>query len=637
MNYATVFDKKIVITHFFSKMAKDKTKTSDAATDKDGTAKKEEVANSEQTSDLPYYIASAAKIYKRQHDIINSSNGIFVNKRIGKISEWVKISNFPIIPKRFVKVDDEKTFRLLQIGNDAEIDGTEPNVIKVNSECYVSVDRLKKALSHIDKQFIGITQKDLDLLTVMYEGMQPTEQVKVGFNPGAKAMFFNNVAVKDNKVYSPDKLGIVDIEGKSYFMPTIIKKTSGNLDRYTYSDTQKITFNDWFKLLYTGWGDRAVLPVCFAIMSVFRDIVDRNSLFIPPLYVKGEKGSGKSTLISNITKIYGAAQKEKNLMAENTPKSIARNMSQVDGSMIWYNEYHNSMPEDYKNLPQYIYDKAGYERAKYDNTNEVDSIEVNSTLCLTSNYTPDNEIVYSRLIFVKIDKAKHSEAQINAVNQLAEYKNLSCICCELQQYFDLVDANFDKTKKELFTTLYGYFESIGMEVDTRYIDNMSVVLTPAYILLKHKKISFGFDADEMPELMEVGSNNIKTQLDNFNGNSAVNTFWTTIQILFEKWDIKKEYHVKLVDAKIDGYEGKRKLAIRTNELISQYRKYCGNDAKSTQDIRDALQQINPFISVWPVKFITNGDAGQKKEITYTQSFVFDYDKLISEYNVDFGF
>lgn len=613
-------------------MAKEKTSAA-ADTDKDndnGTAKEKEW--------MPYYIQNAARIYKRQSDIINTSNGIFVNKRIGKISEWVKISNFPIIPKRFIKVDDEKTYRLLQVGNDADIDGTEPQVIKVNSEQYVSVDRLKKALSHYDKQFIGITQKDLDLLNVMYEGMQPTEQVKVGFNPTAKAMFFNNVAVKDGNVYAPDKFGIVEIEGKSYFMPTTIKtKLPENLQRYTYSDTNQITFNDWFKLLYAGWGNRAVLPVCFAIMSVFRDIVDRNSLFMPVLYIKGEKGSGKSTIVSNITKMFGAEQKEKNLMAGNTPKSIERIMSQVCSSMIWYNEYTNSMPEPFKNLPQYIYDKAGYERSKFDDTDETNSVDVNSTLCLTSNFTPDNEIVYSRLIFVRLDKAKHTEEQINAVNKLAEYKNLSCIACELLQHYDLVNDNFVETKKELSNNLFGYYKSIGIEVETRYIDNMSVVLTPAYILLKHKKISFGFDADEMPELMEVGSNNIKTQLDNFNGNSAVNTFWTTIQILFEKWDIKKEYHVKLVDAKIDGYEGKRKLAIRTNELISQYRKYCGNDAKSTQDIRDALQQINPFISVWPVKFITNGDAGQKKEITYTQSFVFDYDKLISEYNVDFGF
>ena len=86
-----------------------KKQTTQPNTENDGTAKKE-VNDSAATSDLPYFISKAAKIYNRQHDIINSSNGIFVNKRIGKISEWVKISNFPIIPKRFIKVDDEKTY-----------------------------------------------------------------------------------------------------------------------------------------------------------------------------------------------------------------------------------------------------------------------------------------------------------------------------------------------------------------------------------------------------------------------------------------------------------------------------------------------------------------------------------------------
>ena len=498
------------------------------------------------SENLPYFLTENDKIYNKTSEIVNSSVGIFVLRKVKNISDWARISHFPLIPKRFIKVNDEKTFRLLQVGNDADIEGKDPQVIKINSESYVSVDRLKKALSHIDRQFIGITQKDLDLLNVMYEGMQPTEQVKVGFNPTAKVMFFNNVAVKDRKEYYPDQFGIVDIEGNSYFMPTTIKKTSlGNIKRYTYSNTQQITFNDWFRLLYMGWGNRAVLPVCFVIMSVFRDVVDRNSLFMPVLYVKGEKGSGKSTLISNLTKVWGAEQKEKNLMAENTPKSIARNMSQVMSSMIWYNEYLNTMPEAYKNLPQFIYDKGGYERAKFDDTDETESIEVNSTLCLTSNFTPDNEIVYSRLIFVRIDKAKHTEEQINAVNQLADLKNLSCLCCELLQHYDLVNDNFDKTKKELFNNLFGYFNSIGMDVDTRYIDNMSVLLTPAYILLKYKKISCGLGNDEITELLEIGSNNIKAQLDNFNGNSAINTFWTTIQILFDKYDIKKDFHMSL--------------------------------------------------------------------------------------------
>lgn len=599
-------------------------------TDKGISAKENTTsAANKEMEGLPCYVSNAERIYKRQSDIINTSNGIFVNKRIGKISEWVKISNFPLIPKRFIKVNDEKTFRLLQVGNDADIDGTDPQVIKINSESYVSVDRLKKALSHIDKQFIGITQKDLDLLNVMYEGMQPTEQVKVGFNSTAKVMFFNNVAVKDRKEYYPDQFGIVDIEGNSYFMPTTIQKTiCRNLRRYTYSDTNTITFNEWFKLLFTGWGKRAVLPVCFAIMSVFRDIVDRNSLFIPVLYVKGEKGSGKSTLISNLTKMWGVEQKVKSLLQQNTAKSISRNMSQVVASMIWYDEYNNKLSEDFKNLPQFIYDKGGYERATYDDTDETDAVEVQSTLCLTSNYIPDNEIIYSRLILIRIDKAKHTESQINAVNKLAEYNNLSCLCCEMQQYFDLVNDNYVKTKKELFNTLFGYFNSINMEVDTRYIDNMSVLLTPTYILLKHKKISFGLGDDDIKELYEIGSDNIKAQLENFNGNSAINTFWTNIQILVDKHDISKDSHIKIVNAKIDGYEDKKMLAVKTDILIEQYRKQCGNNAKSAQEIRDGLQQIKSFIAEKPVKF---------KSITYNRAYVFDYELLTADYNVDFGY
>lgn len=591
------------------------------------------------TADLPQNISKAKRIYSRQTDIVNSSNGIFVNKRIGKISEWVKISNFPLVQKRFIKVNDEKTYRLLQVGNDTDIDNTEPEIIKVNSESFISVEKLKRVLSNHDKHFVGITQKDLDLLAVMYEGMQPTEQVKVGFNPAAKTMFFKNAAVTKGEVYTPDQFGIVEIGGHSYFMQNSIQKTPNkNIDRYLYDTTQTVKFNDWFKLLHTAWGNRAVLPVCFLIMSIFRDVVDRNSMFIPVLYVKGERGSGKSTLISNLSKAFGAEQKETNLMAENTPKALARRMSQTTNTFTWFNEYKNDLPDHIKFLPQYIYDKGGYERAKFDDTDDTETVEVNSTLILTSNFTPDNDIIYTRLIFVRLDKAKHNEEQIKAVNQLADYKNLSCLCCELQEYYDLINDNFDKTKKNIFNLLFTYFKENGYDVDTRYIDNMNVFLTPTYILLEHKKITLNLGDYETAELLEIGKDNIMKQIENFNGNSTINEFWTAVEILFERYDIKKEYHLKKVDVDIDGYDGKTLLAVKTDILIAQYQKFLGNKAKSPQEIRDGLQKIKSFIEVRSVKFkMLDNEGVDRKPQTYKGAYIFDYEALVADFGIDFGF
>ena len=164
---------------------------------------------------------------------------------------------------------------------------------------------------------------------------------------------------------------------------------------------------------------------------------------------------------------------------------------------------------------------------------------------------------------------------------------------------------------------------------------MSVLLTPTYILLKHKIISFGLGDDDMPELMEIGSDNIKAQLENYNGNSEINTFWTTIQILFDKYNINKDCHIKIVDAKIEGYEGKKMLAVKTDVLIEQYRKQCGNNAKSAQEIRDGLQHIKAFIAEKPVKFKTRDE--EHKYTTYNRAYVFDYDLLTADYNVDFGY
>ena len=578
--------------------------------------------------------------------VLVNTEGVFVN---GKY-DWYTVAEFPFQIKHLIRTSDDEVFRILQVGNDKELNLDTPIFIKLTNKDFSSAAKFRTALYKQQRVFLG---KDDDLFKVLNAMPKVNESIaaeRLGWNKDAQAYFFSNVAVKDGNVLEPDEFGMVkttvnkdgkDVE-KTFFMPYVDSITGGakkddTVDSFTYFPNKDITFNKWFQMLYDAHKHYCIFPACFAIASIFRDILFAELRFMPFLYVKGVRGSGKSSIIRNLTAIFGKPQREVSLKGnQNTPKSMARMMNQKSNALVWLDEYHNDIIGNVQGMLQSMYDGAGYQKASFSNDNKVDNVDVQSAIVLTSNYLPENEIFFSRTILVQANETQKTSQQRDAFKSLIELERggLSQVCVELLQYRSLIEQRF----KEMYNSLYSYFFDNLPGVDTRFLDNMAGMLAPAMILLQEKKIRM-VNLDFFEELGRMAVENIRQQFEILQETSVTLEFWNIIQVLFDRGLIRKGQDLKLLNETVgDKVLYNQYLAIRLGRLYVPYAKEAGNRAKSQQEISEELVHSEFFVCKKDVRFLQDGDAldGKQNLTNPTSSIILDYQKLSKKVGVKFN-
>ena len=569
-------------------------------------------------------------VYLLSENVKIDATGVLVRNKRGV---WKKVANFPIQIKHLIRNANDDVFRIVQLGNDKELELDEPQYIILSNNDFASAAKFRTALYKKKRMFKGNNDDLIEILEVMPAVDESVYVEKLGWNNDAHAYFFSNVAIKDGGVLKPDEFGLVKVGNKSFFMPYVDSITGGVVkddvaDSFQYFENNEITFNKWFQLLLDAHKHYCILPTCFMIASIFRDILFDELKFMPILYVKGVRGSGKSSIIRNLTAVFGKSQKEVSLKGnQNTPKSMARMLNQKSNSMVWFDEYHNGIVGNVQGMLQSMYDGAGYQKASFSNDNKVDSVDVQSSLVLTSNYLPENEIFFTRTILVQANETSKTPQQREAFKKLIEIERggLSCICAELLTYRKLIEERF----KGMYDTLFEYFFNRLPGIDTRFLDNMAGILAPAMILLDEKKIRME-KLNFAKGLITMAEENIQEQFRVINGKISNSNFWDVVQTLFYREIIKKGRDLKFLREKY-------KIAIRLKLIYEKYEKEVGSNAKSQSEIRNSIIKSDFFVCTKDVRFLSDEvlPNGKTKLTNPTSSLILDYQKLSSETGVKF--
>ena len=75
--------------------------------------------------------------------------------------------------------------------------------------------------------------------------------------------------------------------------------------------------------------DNAIIPACFYLMSLFRDVVVKHTNASPILYLKGGASSGKSSIVRSMCRLFNLHEAVANLKNKNTEAGLVRVMSQT--------------------------------------------------------------------------------------------------------------------------------------------------------------------------------------------------------------------------------------------------------------------------------------------------------------------
>jgi hypothetical protein len=136
-----------------------------------------------------------------------------------------------------------------------------------------------------------------------------------------KYVFSNKVLLPNGILVEPDKFGVVTDNKSCISLPQTKDKMK---NRFFISDSD-VSFNQWYQIyIQTHTYEKAFVPACFYIMSLFRDIVISHKGSSPILYLKGSAGTGKSSVVRNLTC----------LLAMNNHKLTSRQKTQ---KLLWLN------------------------------------------------------------------------------------------------------------------------------------------------------------------------------------------------------------------------------------------------------------------------------------------------------------
>ncbi|AFK04326.1 hypothetical protein Emtol_3197 [Emticicia oligotrophica DSM 17448] len=462
----------------------------------------------------------------------------------GRYNWEVIADNFHIFIKYFTKDENEQNTWILEL----KIKNRDSIFIEVPHEDFCSAKRLKTILAAKHLSFRANDNHVTELHALLFNKTQFGTATKInrfGYHRDSGVYFFSNkVITTKGKVLEPDEFRIVQ-SGEFYLsMPTTNAKMQ---HRFQITDSD-VSFNEWYRIYAkTHTLEKAFIPACFYIMSLFRDIVVNHKGSSPILYLKGSAGTGKSSIIRSLTCLFGFQQDDINLKSKNTEAALVKLMSQAANSLLWMDEFYNDFPHE--GLLQAAYDNAGYHKSPDSSKSnaETDSIEIHSALALTSNFIPSNHIFFSRCLLIQVESKEKDKYQKEGFQELKDLERggLACVTVEILRHRKLIQENYPSAFKVLSKRIESAFKN--EVIPERLFSNMVQTMTCAYILCSKGLISIGEsinEADILDEFAEMAVIYIRKQYQIQDETSILNEFFSTLQILFEDYKLHEGIHFR---------------------------------------------------------------------------------------------
>jgi len=498
--------------------------------------------------------------------------------------------------------------------------GEPPEYIRLTNDEWNSAKELRKALNKKQYLFKG---NDNDLIKIK-DYLGRTKQAIIvnplGFNSDSEGYFFSNMVYHKEKLIKPNLHNIADLDGKAYFMPytDTNKKIIDNALRFIHVEKSNVDIKTWYNLFYGAWDtgktNHSILPTCFYIASLFRDFIFEQKNCFPIYYMHGISNSGKSNLAKSLTALSGYIQKDVNLKQANTVKSLPRIAAQISNSITWFDEYNTELEKDVKGICQSFFDGAGYTRSTSTNSIETDSIRPQSALILTANDKEKEDYYLTRYIYHSINEKTKTNDQRKSFTKLLTLQDqgLSSVTIEMLKYRQLIISNWFNDSKHIYNKLIE--KCNNKNIHSRLLETMTLILTPAYTLIRTGKINLNVHSEQ---LLEIGKEHIIKLYKLIEQSGGIDDFWNIIQLGIEDRKIANGSYFKINGSLI---------YIRFEKLYEYYRQAMRDKATDKDTIKQKIITSEYYKDYTTKTRFTNTNP--------TSAYILDLEKLTDEHNIN---
>lgn len=503
----------------------------------------------------------------------------------------VPISNFEI---RIIQHMNDEKFpkKLVQIKNQA---GKE-TVFDTESQNFNSLLSFKNAITAFGNYKFKGNNEDLDMVTdYLFDDMGVGRKIDIlGWQSDCQAWVWNNgVTVPGKGTKDFDENGVFHLNDTTYYVPsanTIYKNSP-----WQYQSQKKfilkggdISASQYFKMMRDVHREHAISGSLFALSSIFQDLISDKFHFFPILFLYGPASSGKSQLAIASQSLFGLPQPQINLgQALTTGKAMMREFAQFNNSIGILNEYKGGLP-GVDDMIKGLWDRQGYKRGTLDSKVATEEVPILSSVLMTGNYYPTNEIVVSRIIAEEMTKDTFSQEEKKKFEILEDAMKMgvSRITQELIHLRADFEEKFSKEFRLAKEHMASYKSLNGLQ--ERYFQNIGV-LAATYELVSNS-FSLPFTKLEMFNHFEQV---LIAQRKRVDYSSTVTRFWDLFLV-----GIRGQEALKLKvgeDYKLEG----NTLFIRytavynriQTEWWQRFQEACPSKTQLKSDLKDSAQYI----------------------------------------------
>lgn len=444
----------------------------------------------------------------------------------------------------------------------------------------------------------------------------------LGYNVTHDVYVFSNAIFSKNKLLEVSEMGIIEDKAneKKYYLPAF---GVAQIDNPDYDGERKfqyiagtLNFKKWAELYFRAFETNGGIAILFLVLSVFWDVVFSYVGFFPFLFLFGAYGTGKTSLVEFLLRIFG-----KDFIGiplnNATQVGLTRTIASRNNSIFYLKEYTPETDEANQDLLLTAYDGSGRATGIKSNDNRTKIAAVKSAIILDGNHLPTQKAaVLSRMILLNFEENKFSEKQRTAFAELGKIQDngFGKVLTDILKHREFFKAGFketfDENIRELRTELKADFSE-------RTIKHIALLLTPAKLLIKKLQFPFAFN-----EITVAVVENAKEQNRLLKQTDEVTIFWQSFAYGISKGNLikfsrdqyndnQKESHYNL---KVDKETGQTILQIKLQRIVPEYIKYCKNNNQRFLDYNSLrmLLTSKSNTSFIPNKQRNRGDAYMDK-------------------------
>lgn len=398
----------------------------------------------------------------------------------------------------------------------------------VSTDDLSEMSRFRKVTEGLGNfMFYGKPEDFMRIKGKLYEEEKTAEQLEtLGWHEDGFYAFCNGVY--DSEFIPVDEHGMLEYKEKNYFIPFHPKT-----NRYSFLNEKKfrfrpstVTFKEWCEHYTGAFGDQGKVMLIFGLATVYSDIIFKHKNNFPLIFLYGEGGSGKSTMIQYVQMLFGVPQAPIKLTEKaNTDKAKIRKLAQFVNALICFEEYTDTIDISVDKTLSGFYDRFGYERSDIKSKYGTESVPVESSVCVTGNFYPTDDPFLQRLILMDYNVNIREQKVIEHFDKLnlLNMEGITNITGSLIQYREHVDVAFPLNYRKIYQEFNSTLKANSISVPSRMVENYSIILCTYHIL--KDKLKFNFSYAELTKFLVT---TIAIHAEKRDNGGVVQRFWDTV-------------------------------------------------------------------------------------------------------------